>query len=49
LGTNGEPFGVDGHVAVIADVRYLRLNRRLSARQMRRDHRLLDSFLGGLR
>jgi len=48
IGTHGEPFGIDGPVAVITNTRRLQLNRRLSARQMRRDHRLLDAYFGGL-
>jgi hypothetical protein len=49
IGNRGEPFAMDGPVAAIGDIRFLRLNRRLSARRMQRDHRLLDRFLGGRR
>jgi tRNA A-37 threonylcarbamoyl transferase component Bud32 len=46
VGSRGEPFALVGDTAIIGEVRYLRLNRRLSARRMARDHRLLDAFLG---
>jgi len=44
--SDGEPFAMDGAAASIGDIRYLRLNRCLSARRVNRDHRLLDAFLG---
>jgi len=49
IGTRGEPFAIDGSIAIVGDVRNLRLNRRLSARRMARDHCLLETFLGGWR
>jgi tRNA A-37 threonylcarbamoyl transferase component Bud32 len=49
IGENGEPLRMDGSVAIVGNVRYLRLNRRLTARQMARDHHRLDAFLGGRR
>ena len=49
IGNRGEPFAMDGSVAIVGDVQYLRLNRRLSARRMARDRRSLDAILGGRR
>jgi hypothetical protein len=46
IGSRGEPFAMAGETAIIGDARCLRLNRRLSARRVDRDHRLLDAFLG---
>jgi tRNA A-37 threonylcarbamoyl transferase component Bud32 len=49
IGGGGEPFAMHASSAFIGDTRYLSLNRRLSARRMARDHRMLDAFLGGRR
>jgi tRNA A-37 threonylcarbamoyl transferase component Bud32 len=46
---NSQPFGVEGDAAVVADIRFVRLNRRLSARQKDRDAARLYALLGGSR
>jgi hypothetical protein len=49
LGPRGEPFGVaDGRV-VIRDVSLIRLAKRLTPRQIRRDRSRLEAFFRGLR
>jgi hypothetical protein len=48
-GTNGEPFGIGDLGPAITDPWYLRLTRRVSRRQARRDRDLLDAFFAGAR
>jgi tRNA A-37 threonylcarbamoyl transferase component Bud32 len=47
LGPAGEPFGIASDTAVVTDGSLLRLDRRLSARRMRRDLARLDAFFKG--
>jgi tRNA A-37 threonylcarbamoyl transferase component Bud32 len=49
LGPRGEPFGVDGGRVVIRDVNRIRLAKRLTPRQVRRDRSRLDAFFRGQR
>jgi hypothetical protein len=46
LGPDQVPFGMDGAAAVVTDPFRLRLTRRLSARQARRDFARLDAMFG---
>jgi tRNA A-37 threonylcarbamoyl transferase component Bud32 len=47
LGPSGEPFGIAGDAAVVTDVSFLRLDRRLTAPDARRDLTRLDAFFKG--
>jgi len=49
IGDYGEPFGMKDGVAVVRDISRLRLNRRLSDREMARDRALLDAWVGSSR
>lgn len=49
IGDDGELFGMKNGVAIVRDISRLRLNRRLSVREMARDRARLEAWLGGPR
>lgn len=49
IGARGEPFGIRDGEVVIGAIAFLRLNRRLSERQMARDRARLEAWLEGVR